>query len=166
MQITTFAFFLFCIFCFFSPSLFLFNEKNVFFKVLAAASSVIFVWWAFEMVLLKVTFRLVRSGRELCFGSFYSPWLHVWIPDLALNLKYKIDSFTGLIWEAAHNISLFSLRVLTQWFGHKRTTLITLPLHRRTAAPLIVAHWDDSYVQWRVLFTMHNLLKASRRFVW
>lgn len=54
----------------------------------------------FELVLqeskLRISFRLVRSGWGLCFSSFYSPSLRVWIPDLALNLKYKIENFTGL----------------------------------------------------------------------
>lgn len=35
--------------------------------------------------------------RAVLWGSSYSPWLRVWIPDLALNLKYKIENFTGVI---------------------------------------------------------------------
>lgn len=113
---------------------------------------------AFELVLQecepRISFRLVRSGWGLCFSSFYSPSLRVWIPDLALNLKYKIENFTGLILEAANNIFLFFARA-NKMVGHGRTTLINLPLDRRTAAWLIVAQCDDSCVRWDVLFTMH-----------
>lgn len=40
----------------------------------------------------------------MLWDCLYSPWLHVWIPDLALNLKYKKGNFTGLLLEGVQDI--------------------------------------------------------------
>ena len=46
--------------------------------------------------------------RAALWDSLYSPLLHVWIPDLALNLKYKIENFTGLVLENVHDIFMLT----------------------------------------------------------
>lgn len=38
-----------------------------------------------------------RWLRAVLWDCLYSPLLRVWIPDLALNLKYKIENFTVLV---------------------------------------------------------------------